>query len=386
MRLFFTSIIAFLIIGISASGARALQANKPVLFPVCLSGKCGYINVRGQIVIAPRFERVTNFSEGLAAVMVESDWSYIDMSGKVVISTRSTKVRKFSEGLAAVLIDGRYGFIDGRGNTVIQPSYEAAFDFSEGLARVKIGGKWAFIDRFGKTSFVVTYEYADDFQNGFARVAHRFGESLNPGFANGDLKVAFVNKNGNLLSIGWRGAAGRFSEGLAVISNDENIIAGMTRGELVFNNLDVSEPSASFLKRVRFSFVDSGGETQSEGTYQHVNDFAEGLAAVRINNKWGYANKLGQLVIPARFDHAESFSEGQAFVRLGDEGHCIDRSGKTVFKTSASVLTGFKNGLARLFSCTNSRCQDIYIDKTGNIVWESTAPANIASREKQYNN
>ena len=51
-----------------------------------------------------------------------------------------------------------------------------------------------------------------------------------------------------------------------------------------------------------------------------------------INEKWGYINELGEIIIPAQFDWAESFSEGLAFVKLDDEGYFIDTSGRIVSK------------------------------------------------------
>lgn len=43
--------------------------------------------------------------------------------------------------------------------------------------------------------------------------------------------------------------------------------------------------------------------------------FAEGLAAVRKNKKWGYVDKHGIVVIPFSFDEARGFSSGLACVK-----------------------------------------------------------------------
>jgi WG containing repeat len=47
-----------------------------------------------------------------------------------------------------------------------------------------------------------------------------------------------------------------------------------------------------------------------------VSDFLEGLAAVKIDGKCGYADKTGQCVIPSQFDAASDFSEGLAVVAI----------------------------------------------------------------------
>ena len=60
--------------------------------------------------------------------------------------------------------------------------------------------------------------------------------------------------------------------------------------------------------------------------------FSEGLASVKIGNKYGYIDKTGQVAIKPQFDEVEEFSEGLASVKIGDKysyGY-IDKSGQMV--------------------------------------------------------
>ncbi len=97
------------------------------------TGKSGYIDRTGTIVITPQFDAAGSFSEGLAEVRV-GDWKtgkygYIDKTGAMVIAPQFSGAAPFSEGLAAVLVGNektghQYGFIDRRGQMVIAPRFE----------------------------------------------------------------------------------------------------------------------------------------------------------------------------------------------------------------------------------------------------------------------
>ena len=79
--------------------------------------------------------------------------------------------------------------------------------------------------------------------------------------------------------------------------------------------------------------------------------FSEGLASVKMGNKYGYINQLGQVEIPAKYTVARPFRKGYvpdlnkaggdsilfAGVSLTENGTeiCIDKNGKTLFKCPA---------------------------------------------------
>ena len=89
-----------------------------------------------------------------------------------------------------------------------------------------------------------------------------------------------------------------------------------------------------------------------------------------INGKWGFIDKSGTLVIPARYDDARSFHEGLAGVQINDKWVFIDKSGTLVIPVrydyvfNNNGVFGFKNGKAMVE--LNGR--KFYIDKNGNEV------------------
>jgi hypothetical protein len=60
--------------------------------------------------------------------------------------------------------------------------------------------------------------------------------------------------------------------------------------------------------------MDKSGSVVVHPAYDDASAFSEGLAAVRIENTWGYIDKTGRLVIPIKFQDAQMFIEGVAAV------------------------------------------------------------------------
>lgn len=209
------------------SGLSAADST-PILLPVKVSGKWGYVNGTGQLVINPQFDYAEEFHEGRAVVCLgkpcdvwdtystspttpnSSLWGFIDASGKVVVTPQYAEASAFNEGLAAVCTGDcgstptkphSRGYIDRDGKLVIPMQFGAASNFSEGLAQVCVGtcewaqdsgynGKFGFIDHSGR--FVINPQYDDvlDFKDGFAKVFVGKGT---------DAKSGYIDKTGKTI-------------------------------------------------------------------------------------------------------------------------------------------------------------------------------------------
>jgi hypothetical protein len=134
------------------------------------------------------YDVVQSFSGGRALVVKGAYYTgFIDIRGKEAVKPAYDDANNFSEGLAAVLVDDKIGFIDLNGKIVIQPSFssmvpgmpgfEGAPDisryvFSEGLCPFmdQDSGKWGFIDTTGKVIIPATYYGVQGFSDGLAYV------------------------------------------------------------------------------------------------------------------------------------------------------------------------------------------------------------------------
>ena len=85
----------------------------------------GYMDTRGNIVVAPQFRQAREFSERLAAVCPQGPsevWGYIDTTGHMIIEPRFHKAESFHGGLARVVNQNGSGcYINAHGQVVWEP-------------------------------------------------------------------------------------------------------------------------------------------------------------------------------------------------------------------------------------------------------------------------
>ena len=98
--------------------------------------------------------------------------------------------------------------------------------------------------------------------------------------------------------------------------------------------------------------------------YDNIMDFNEGLAKVRLDNKYGYIDKTGREVVPCKYGFGFDFEDGLAKVELNGKWGLIDETGREVTPCKYNYICDFSNGLAIVE--LNEKWG--YIDKTGNEV------------------
>jgi len=69
-----------------------------------------------------------------------------------------------------------------------------------------------------------------------------------------------------------------------------------------------------------------------EPKYDLTTPFHEGLAAVRINYKWGFIDKTGKWIIEPKYDDVGAFSGGVAAVEINNKSYCINTKGEIIKK------------------------------------------------------
>lgn len=98
----------------------------------------------------------------------------------------------------------------------------------------------------------------------------------------------------------------------------------------------------------KFGFRDLRGKVIIPAVYDDIFNFKEDLAAAEQNGKYGYIDKQNNVVIPFNYDLAMSFSEGFAVVTIGEKSGYIDKQGNVIIEAKYDAATAFQDGAGRV--------------------------------------
>jgi hypothetical protein len=262
------------------------EAFSQSLAPVRLAGKFGCINAKGEVVIDLKYSGLWSFSEGLALFQVvtksdqdkvEIELGFIDTKGDVVIKPRAFALSsyRFFNGMLSFREGEKFGFMDKTGKVVIKPIFTSVGDFYNGLAVA-----WAaplragYIDKTGEWVMEPTYFMATNFSEGLAAMKLDRGPN-----------IGYIDKTGKTVIAPQFFHAGAFHDGLAKVAL---LPEGSTYGDTgaVF--------SMKIVGKFKFGFIDKTGKVVIPYTWEEVEDFADGVARVQIDGKFGYIDRPGK--------------------------------------------------------------------------------------------
>jgi hypothetical protein len=119
-----------------------------------LSGKYGFRDGTGAVVIAPQYHFAYEFGPGGVAAVIDAKtpFIYIAPNGKTIANAFASDNGPdyFQEGHARIVdANKKIGFMTDRGTITITPRFDAAESFCHGKARVKLGSEELWIDKRG---------------------------------------------------------------------------------------------------------------------------------------------------------------------------------------------------------------------------------------------
>jgi len=170
------------------------QFGEDDLARVCIGGKWGCINRRGEEVIPLIYDeiKIDQFQNPRFRAKLNGKWGFLDKDGKVAIAFEYDDAGDnffFYNGTTRVKKDGKYGFINQQCVVCVPFIYDDCEPVLYNTLWVKRNGKYGFIDETGKEIIKPKYEFARSFGRGF-----KPWQELAAVVRNG--KVGFINRKG----------------------------------------------------------------------------------------------------------------------------------------------------------------------------------------------
>jgi len=176
------------------------------------NGRWGYINSNGDEVIPCKYYGVSPFSEGLACVYVKEDYpiEFIDKKGKTVIKGfygyainggGTYAVITFKDGVCCVADKEHNGvWINKNGNITSRPKEQEDEYVNDGTVRFDENGKVGAKDSLGHVIVSAKYSFIGDFSEGVALAYLYCGEKTIYGFVDKGGKSTFFDSDFNELA------------------------------------------------------------------------------------------------------------------------------------------------------------------------------------------
>lgn len=251
------------------------------------SGKWGYINMDGKVVIDYSFQSAECFSDdNVAIVRAENGLEgAIDENGDYVIEPIYYRLSPFVQGRAFAELkkNGGSKLIDVEGKTIANgtfelPSYGARQSiFIDGLACIQdyTTKKYGYINTDGDYVIEPRYERAYDFMDGLARVE-----------VYDTKKYGYIDVNGNYVVEPKYDELGKFVGGYAYAMNDKGLCGA----------------------------VDTQGNEVIPCQYEHVTSAYEGIFGVKKAGLYGYYSIDKGWIVEPQYEQASRFENGYAIV------------------------------------------------------------------------
>jgi hypothetical protein len=132
---------------------------------------------------------------------------------------------------------------------------------------------------------------------------------------------------------------------IVALQSDNDILYGLIndKGKIVqpitfsvISDLE-SEGFIKFSKNERWGFMNTRGEIIINAKYDYVDFFTRGYAIVELNGKKGYINTKGDLIIQPQFTDCKDFNNGYAFVFTEKSYGIINNKGVFVLQVNKKV-------------------------------------------------
>jgi hypothetical protein len=292
------------------------------LSPIVDGRDIGYIDSLGKVMIPCEYDG-------------EVEYELFSMNGKTIIDFRIPSWAKFSGGAFTIKIPKKYLFythsftyclFDDKGNKMIEPSEDVISNLVGDIAIYKKLYK----------NFQKVYDF--DFSYVNIKSKNNFAEKFSLALPYSDALALVITKENEIKYIDTNG--------------QKAFAIDMT--QLHSNEIQIAESFSEGLAAVKvdeqYGFIDKKGKWAILPNYEYAYNFSNGFARVFNGKQYGFVDKKGKMLTGFYYSFADNFSEGLALVKVGEKYGYIDTNGKEIIPCIFVYAQPFSEGLAAVYN------------------------------------
>jgi len=160
---------------VTSSGVQTVFASSEGLRAIKKDGKYGFVDARGRLRIANRYDDAGDFHEGLAPVKLIGKWGYVNIRDQISINPNYESVGPFINRTAIVWRNGKAGLIDPEGKTALPFRYDDLQRLPDQTFIMKVSTLYGLADRAGNVLIEPRFSFLQNLGNGYV-IAGRDGK------------------------------------------------------------------------------------------------------------------------------------------------------------------------------------------------------------------
>ncbi len=286
----------------------------------------GVINTKGKVVVKDKYDKLGNISlNNLIWAKEKKNYKLFDAFSGNKLSSKYSKL--FDESNSLILYKGRklFGYLNTKGEVFIKEKYRNALPFINNLAIVKEKKYFGVIDTDGNT--VIPFEWESiEYQGDNFLVRNPKG------------KFMIINKEGKIL----------------FQLNEIKIVSGYQNGIAIAKN-----------KIGQVFFIDEKGENIFNLFFDAAEPYNEGMARVKIKEKWGLLDEKGEFILQPTYHSIDTFYEQRAMVSISPVFGACSFKGNILIEPLYEEITPVGNNI---FLVKKDKKMG-YIKSNGSWIW-----------------
>jgi len=224
-------------------------------------------------------------------------WGYINETGKYVIKPIYSFAETFQGNRAVIKFGELFGVINENGDYIIEPKYEHIESYQEKRAIVTSSeGKYV-VDENGLTLTKITFPFISSYHESVAVVGSMVNEVLLYGY---------LDLNGD-------------------------IVIPMKYQKAYDFNMD-----KALVKDEKYQLINKEGKVIQTYLYSYVGNYANNRLVFKLQDKCGYIDENGKIIIKPQYEYCQSFIDENAIINekdeLNDTYGLINLEGEEIFK------------------------------------------------------